>query len=722
MIGGLLIVGVGWVLGQPRRIEPIRVEKKVALVIGNAAYQRGALKNPGNDAKAMGEALRRLGFEVIEGRDLSLKAMEQTIDQFAARLSRGDLGLFYYSGHGQQIQLENYLLPVDFGAPQQEADVKYAAYPATRVREKMEESGARLRILILDACRDNPYRGTRSGVGGLAAMNSRAEGTLIAFATGDNNVADDNLAGSNGLFTQHLLKALETPGVGLKSLFGQVKESVYVASEKRQNPFTYDNVVGDYILYDPAAEVEALRRQRAADEAELVALRAQRETRTKAEQEALARRIAEMEERRRRAQEEENRLAAEARRRAEEEAEKARRRAEHEAERRQEAERLAKLKGELEAERLAAGASGAGLTLEQARARVAQLTAQMAAVEARVRSIAPVAPVAPVKDTFETTAAFRERQQRHEAELAQREARVKEEVRAQASGLEKELEQLRSRKYRVAARLVFKSYDADRRLLTIVGPEKREYRAVVEPEQARLLHARLAEAVVEGPYSTAGELRGLSVRLTGGNWAIDLFPPYRVNPKDGLTYVWIPPGTFRMGCSEGDGECESDEKPALVVTVAKGYWMGETEVTQAAWRRVTGKAPSHFKGDDLPVENITMEEARSYCVAVGGRLPTEKEWEYAARAGNTSARYGDVKEVAWTDKTSEGQPHPVKQKSPNAWGLYDVLGNVLEWVEGDQNLRGGSWVNGPRIARVSYRGWIERGNRDNVIGVRCLRE
>ena len=154
----------------------------------------------------------------------------------------------------------------------------------------------------------------------------------------------------------------------------------------------------------------------------------------------------------------------------------------------------------------------------------------------------------------------------------------------------------------------------------------------------------------------------------------------KVNPRDGLTYVWIPPGTFQMGCSPGDDQCDSDEKPAHTVAITKGFWMGQTEVTQAAYQRVMGRNPSFRHGDRLPAEGVTWDEANAYCGAVGMRLPTEAEWEYAARAGSTASRHGDVDAVAWHDGNSGQQTHEVGQKGPNAWKLYDMLGNVWEWV------------------------------------------
>jgi formylglycine-generating enzyme required for sulfatase activity len=195
-----------------------------------------------------------------------------------------------------------------------------------------------------------------------------------------------------------------------------------------------------------------------------------------------------------------------------------------------------------------------------------------------------------------------------------------------------------------------------------------------------------------------------------------------------------------MGCSSGDTECDEEEKPAHQVTISKGFWMGQTEVTQAAYQRVTGANPSHFKGSKLPVENITWDDARGYCVAVGMRLPTEAEWEYAARAGSGGSRYGDIDGIAQYTSNSGGKTHQVGGKQANSWGLYDMLGNVWEWV-GDwfadpypagsatdpqgpatgtfRALRGGACLNSPRFARVSVRNGNEPASLSYSVGVRC---
>ena len=216
----------------------------------------------------------------------------------------------------------------------------------------------------------------------------------------------------------------------------------------------------------------------------------------------------------------------------------------------------------------------------------------------------------------------------------------------------------------------------------------------------------------------------------------------KVNPRDGLTYVWIPSGKFEMGCSPGDGVCSGDEKPAHTVTITKGFWMGQTEVTQAAYQRVIGSNPSHFHGDRLPVEMVTWDQANAYCGALGMRLPTEAEWEYAARAGSTASRYGNLEAVAWYGGGK--QTHEVGQKAPNAWKLYDMLGNVWEWVADwydadyysqspsqdpqgpssgqDRVMRGGAGIHAADRSRVSLRAEVQLGNSFDFTGFRCAGE
>jgi serine/threonine-protein kinase len=195
----------------------------------------------------------------------------------------------------------------------------------------------------------------------------------------------------------------------------------------------------------------------------------------------------------------------------------------------------------------------------------------------------------------------------------------------------------------------------------------------------------------------------------------------KVNPIDGQRYVWIPPGTFQMGCSPGDNECADDEKPARTVTISKGFWMGQTEVTVGAYKRFK-TPPSGTGSDDQPVVNVTWNDAVACCRWAGGRLPTEAEWEYAARAGTTGARYGELDDIAWYSGNSGGRIHSVGQKAPNAFRLCDMLGNVWEWVAEENRVRGGSWFYFPWVARVSGRDWFLPGSRYVYLGFRCVRE
>jgi formylglycine-generating enzyme required for sulfatase activity len=239
---------------------------------------------------------------------------------------------------------------------------------------------------------------------------------------------------------------------------------------------------------------------------------------------------------------------------------------------------------------------------------------------------------------------------------------------------------------------------------------------------------------------------------TAGNGAALEMPPAAakpktwVNPMDGQTYVWIPPGEFTMGCSEADSECTDDEKPTHPVSIDKGFWLGQTEVTLAAYRKYADRLGATVPdgAGDMPATEVSWAEAKTYCAAVGGRLPTEAEWEYAARGGKPGAYYGVVPEIAWYAGNSGDAPHAVGKKKPNAYGLYDVLGNVREWVldryfnkydvaapaTGDaveQPLapnastvaRGGFWESEAAAIRLSHRSALATDSADPSIGWRC---
>jgi hypothetical protein len=222
-------------------------------------------------------------------------------------------------------------------------------------------------------------------------------------------------------------------------------------------------------------------------------------------------------------------------------------------------------------------------------------------------------------------------------------------------------------------------------------------------------------------------------------------PPW-VNPKDGQTYLWIPAGTFSMGCSSGDSECHPDENPAHQVSIPAGFWLGKTEVTNSAYRRIVPSADFPPSEANLPVVGISWKDAKHYCGAVGGRLPTEAEWEYAARGGTSGPYFGVLSKTAWYATNSGGNRHPVASLEPNPFGLHDMLGNASEWVldryykkydpdeaatgNVEQPLapnasavsRGGYWESDPAGLRVSRRVEMENDDPAPMAGVRCVAE
>ena len=239
----------------------------------------------------------------------------------------------------------------------------------------------------------------------------------------------------------------------------------------------------------------------------------------------------------------------------------------------------------------------------------------------------------------------------------------------------------------------------------------------------------------------------------------------------GITFIQLPAGRFTMGTSDEERDMldgqnnwsrfEESERPRRVVAISKPFLLGKFEVTQKQWRDVLGKNPSAFKGtNSLPVDSVSWEEAHEFIQKLNEkndgkfRLPTEAEWEYACRAGSTNF-YGlgqqgaevdltNLGDYAWLRKNSEGKPHPVGAKKPNAWGLCDMHGNVWEWCEDwfaaefykmapakdplnarpaiERVMRGGSWFLEAQIARAAYRSGGVPALKSQYVGLRLARD
>lgn len=243
--------------------------------------------------------------------------------------------------------------------------------------------------------------------------------------------------------------------------------------------------------------------------------------------------------------------------------------------------------------------------------------------------------------------------------------------------------------------------------------------------------------------------KGLSTTF---DWELEAGGKQFKDPVTGMEFVFVKGGCFDMGDTFGDGY--SDEKPVHTVCVSD-FYMGKYEVTQGQWKAIMGNNPSYFKncGDNCPVENVSWYEVQEFIERLNSktgkkyRLPTEAEWEYAARSGGKREKYAGTNDnpdnYAWYDSNSGKKTHPVGQKRPNSLGLYDMSGNVWEWVSDwyDGNyyknsprnnpqgpstgsarvLRGGGWYNFPQVVRAASRGRYNPSGRGNDVGFRLLR-
>jgi uncharacterized protein (TIGR02145 family) len=230
--------------------DPIISHKKVALVIGNGNYLTSILANPENDARSMTQVLSKLGFIVSEYENLDYSHMLKAIDDFGAKLKGNDIGLFFYAGHGIQSSGYNYLIPVDARLTT-EKQVEYDCVRADRILALMEGSGTKVNILILDACRDNPFERswTRSASGKGLAFMTAPKGTLIAYATAPGSTASDG-SGNNGLYTSAILESIKIPNITILQMFQQVRSIVNQKSNEKQTPWESTSLIGDFYFND----------------------------------------------------------------------------------------------------------------------------------------------------------------------------------------------------------------------------------------------------------------------------------------------------------------------------------------------------------------------------------------------------------------------------------------------------------------------------------------
>lgn len=239
-----LIAVVFWGVGAFAQSD--QYQKRLALVIGNSNYKAGMeLKNPGNDARAMGQTLQSLGFDVLQHENLTLEGLKKAILEFGKRLKGYDVGLFYYAGHGIQHHGHNYIIPVEVDL-ESEDHVEIGCLRAEQVVTLMDMASAKVNLVILDACRNNPFerRWNRSANGSGLAVMEATRGTLIAYATAPGSTASDG-AGENGLYTSAILKHIRDESLTIEQVFKRVRTEVEEKSNNRQHPWESTSLSGE---------------------------------------------------------------------------------------------------------------------------------------------------------------------------------------------------------------------------------------------------------------------------------------------------------------------------------------------------------------------------------------------------------------------------------------------------------------------------------------------
>jgi formylglycine-generating enzyme required for sulfatase activity len=550
--------------GSTRQLTQEGAEKqsggRIALVIGNSAYTNAPrLKNPINDATDIADALSHLGFTVEHGVDLNQKQMKFMIREFGKKLKAGGQGLFYFSGHGVQLRGHNYLVPVDADITS-EADVEDQGVDANLVLGLMDEANNGLNVVILDACRNNPFaRSFRSASGGLAQVDAPT-GTLIAYATAPGRVAQDGV-GRNGTYTAELLKQMRVPGLAVEEMFKRVRANVRQQTGGEQVPWEASSLVGDFYF------------NRAASGSQAASNAGKETTGAKADPAAV------------------------------------------------ELEYWETIKNSTDAEDfrdyLKEYPAGTHAVIARSNVRRLEAAAKSSASEAKPTNTVPAPKVTSTPETAGTT---------------------------KTAGSE-------------AAQPVVSS--------TVRPP--------VPSSMLRSFEFTTVKVDGSGKLKTRETKRATQyVEDLGGAQ---------------LEMVEVPGGTFMMGSPETEANRSKAEGPQHQVTL-RGFYMGKYEVTQAQYQAVMGTNPSSFKGGDLPVENVSWNDAVEFCKRLSAktgreyRLPSEAEWEYAARAGTTTPfAFGETitPEIVNCYGESLRTMAVGWSEAANGFGLYDMHGNVWEW-------------------------------------------
>jgi formylglycine-generating enzyme required for sulfatase activity len=628
-LGGLLaVLAAATAAAQSPAASGPAGEKRVALVIGNAAYDQGALRNPVNDARAIVQALRGAGFQVIARENADRVAMYEAINEFGDRLkdTRG-VGLFYFSGHGLQVQGKNFMVPLRARITS-ERMVEPEAVDVNRVLAEMDTAQARVNIVILDACRDNPYaRSFRSGARGLAQIDA-PRGTLIAYATAPGKVAEDG-TGANSPYTAALVRHIQAPGLPIEGVFKRVRVEVLERTRNRQEPWEASSLTGDFLFF-PAGALAAARPPEPSGPT----------VREEVRQELGS-------------------LALSA--------------------------RLDGVEVFLDDQRIGEARRGRALVVDNLAVGTYRLKARktghkdwerevQVAANQRAEVAIDIEPLRPEPPAVTKTEDGAEMVLVPAGEFW---------MGSDAAEVERFKQECRK-----------------------AGVSEESCRRWGEREAPR--HRVHLDAFYIDRYEVTNALFEKFVRATGHRTTAE---------REGSGWAW----------QDKDG---------------KRQWV---KVDGAEWRRPSG--PGSSTSADHPVVQVSWHDADAYCKWAGKRLPTEAEWEKAAR-GTDGRRYPWGED--WDPSKANGAmtvktTRPVGSYSGGVspYGAHDMAGNVLEWVADwldedyykrspERNprgpdsgqyrvLRGGSWYFSPVYLRSAARSHSSPGYRGDDLGCRCAR-
>lgn len=642
-------------------IERKELKDHIALVIGNSGYSDAPLSNPINDAIDVSRVFSEMGFIVDKVLDADKETMAQAIEQFSKKLSTAKAAVFYYAGHGVQVNGENYLIPIGSTSATQitdESQVPYRAINAGEVLSAMEHANVNFALVVLDACRNNPFKGSGRGrVPGLASINAPV-GSLVMYATKAGSTASDGLNERNSPFTMAFLTHIVTPGLDINLLPSKITQTVGELTGGSQVPGTYTQLKGSFTFVPELTSEEA----KLIKEAELKNLKG---------------------------------VEAEIKRKEIEAVDK----------KRQDDENLAKKQSEIDA-------------LDKQIAELKQKTAKGT-------------------DGFAETDLDKMLEFVKQKEAQKREMEtLQKQVEERRIAREKELNEMKVKEYK------------EKNIK--INADINKYKQIASSEFGK----DIAQAAWDNLLVKYGLEKG---SVSQGNFHLfkinaNPFPIGFANRGDFFAgLVFINGGTFIMG-----NVSLNDAKPHNVKVGPYNIMKYEVTFDQYdAYCEATGKEkPSDFgwgRGNK-PVINVSWNDANGYAEWLSQntgqvwRLPTEAEWEFAAKAGQNHSYSGsnNINEVGWYYGNSNNQTSPVGQKKPNAYGLYDMSGNVFEWCgdlyddkyysndhitnpQGPSNgssrvFRGGSWISSAELCQVTYRNNFIPTIRNYVIGFRLVLE